>query len=459
MTPASPVLFPGDMSTQEKELPTPKGRSQSQLVDFLFVVAESLGLTSDREIATLADVSPENVANWRNGGVKEFKLQTLETLKTRVSQRVSALRGLARDGAQHRKAGLFSLEIEEGSGPTDLQRQLRDGFAYDYLGHRFLYFDPQGALAWETLIGAGYDQDTWLRGVDECAVDWLGLGPKTEGRAPLAEAMGLARKGTVRALDIVSLGPGEGSKEARLLSRIREALGPRTFPSLVYAPVDVSIPLLMKATRLAHDVGWSDCHVMPFCADFEEGRLAFNDRLPSTEKARDTLRLVLLLGNTFGNLRDEGAFVRQRLWPITQPGDLVWVEAALRPERIEDDPLFRMTLSDIEGGAYESSRKRLLEGPYRRWEANLGRRPSDIDLRIWLRVDDETCRVPDSVNFCHDLVLREERRSVTMLYSRRYPLDSLTQWWRQMQFSVERVVKVADERGRYRVAHLLLKRK
>ena len=108
--------------------------------------------------------------------------------------------------------------------------------------------------------------------------------------------------------------------------------------------------------------------------------------------------------------------------------------------------------------AAEANRRLLLEGPYRRWEVATGRSPGDLDMRIWVREDDDASRVPGSVNFCHDLLLRDERRVCTMLYSRRYALPALCSWLGHQGFSVLRDHVVEDSRGRGRVAHLLLER-
>ena len=140
-----------------------KKQERSQLLDLFLHVAELLGATSDREIAELAGVGADNIANWRAGTVKELKTQTLRAIKENLSTRFATLREQLRQVNAALEYGLVPLEIEEGSGPTALQRQFVDRMIYDYLGHRFLYFEPQGALAWENLIGKGYDQDRWLQ--------------------------------------------------------------------------------------------------------------------------------------------------------------------------------------------------------------------------------------------------------------------------------------------------------
>lgn len=443
---------------------TRKIEKPSQLMELFFHVAELLGVENDRDLAAFADVGPENVGNWRAGAVREFKPQKLESVKKNLAMHLSMLR--ARAAAAHAD-GLHPLEIEEGSSPADLHRQFRDRVSFDYLGHRFLYFEAQGALAWESLIRAGYGQSAWLDGAAEAVRRWTE--PRREGggrsRGPLAHALGFDRRASPRGLDVVSLGCGDGAKEGLIIERLLalEAETDRRLAWLAYAPVDVSIPLLLQAARVSRELfargDGPGRAVLPFCADFEEGRLGFARRLPTqTREPDEGVRLVALLGNVFGNLRDEEAFVRQKLWALTRPGDLVWLEVGVRMDPLELDPLTRMTRPDQAPTAAEASRRLLLEGPYRRWEAAQGRRPCELDVRVWLREDDESARIPGSVNFCHDLVMRDERRVVTMLYSRRYEPEGLCAWLEARGFALEGTHRVADTQQRVRVLHLLLRR-
>lgn len=436
-------------------------------------LAGELGITSDRDVGALADVGPENVANWRSGAVREFKNQKFRAALDNLTAHLRALRIQAgqvdpsADGG-----GLHPIEIEEGSSPVDLQRQFRDRVGYDYLGHRFLYFDPQGALAWENLISSGYSQDRWLLGVEECADAWLSLTRDSGGhvRGPISRALGLGRRDRPRGVDIISLGPGDGSKEVRILRRLQatEKEARQRTAWITYAPVDVSIALLIAAAKSARrellaDNGSEDAvshSVLPFCADFEEGPLGFARRLrTSLPGAHDGLRLVVILGNVLANLRDEELFVRQKLSRLVRPGDLLWLEVALRLDSLEADPLYAMTRTDHEETAAEANRRLLVEGPYRRWAAATGRASPNLDSRVWVREDDDSARIPGSCNFCHDLVIKDERRVCTMLYSRRYNLELLSGWWEGQGYAVEGIQRVKDVKGRPLVAHLLLRRR
>lgn len=419
-------------------------------MELFLALAAELGFTSDEDVARLAHVGADNVANWRSGTVREFKPQRLRAAIDSLSFHVRSLR--ARAGLGGAGEHLFPLHVEEGSTPADLQRQFRERVGYDYLGHRFLYFEPQGALAWENLIRVGYDQDRWLAGVADAARAWLAPG------GPLGEP-------AARGVDLVSLGSGEGDKDAILLG---ELLGAAAQPWIAYAPVDVSIPLLVAAARAAERTlaripaaRRARAEILPFCADFEEGALAFLGRLRTASPAfaADGIRLVLILGNVFGNVREEELFVRQKLATIARPGDLVWIEVALRADDVTQDPLYRTTLPDYQETAGEANRRLLVEGPYRRWAAATGRRPEpDVKLRIAVREADDTARIPGSCNFVHDLVIQDERRVCTMLYSRRYRAAPLTAWFERHGFATEAIRTVDDARGIPWFAHWLLRR-
>jgi hypothetical protein len=89
--------------------------SSSQLMDLLFHVCSELGIESDQQLAEIADVTRENIANWREGQVKEFKLGTLETVKRGLSARMKALKAAA--GLRARGQGRTAEVGEEGASP------------------------------------------------------------------------------------------------------------------------------------------------------------------------------------------------------------------------------------------------------------------------------------------------------------------------------------------------------
>jgi hypothetical protein len=203
--------------------------------------------------------------------------------------------------------------------------------------------------------------------------------------------------------------------------------------------------------------------MIPLCADFEYGRLDFVSRLAGDQRA-DGRRIVLVLGNILGNVRDEESFIRRTLHRLTRPGDLIWIEVARKLDPIEADPVYPMTVSKSERTAEESTRATLLEMPYRVWEVSQGRLPRDVNLRVTLQRyegGDDSCKVPGSVNFCHDLVIQEEKmqqRIRTMLFTRRYSDDALTALFEKLDLVPEDIVHVKDSKGRPLIAHHLLRR-
>ncbi len=440
---------------------------QSQVVQLFLSLAEALGMDSDKAVAQLADVVPVNVANWRSGSVSSFKTQTLEAIKLNLNAQIDGLQRRAEFASRSGGAKLHPLVIEEGAGPDELLRQFRDRITFDYAGHRFLYYEPQGALAWLSLIQSGYDQSAWLRGTLAAARAWLDPATGRGGtKGPIAAALRHGtRGGRARGLDLVGLGVGDGAKEVAVLRAMLDATPQLDW--LTFVPVDVSIPLLLRAGSAgrsaigssAGEIGGGGGLVTPTCADFEEGPLAFLSQLRTARPSGDRgLRLILLLGNIFGNLRDEDSFVRERLWRMARPGDLVWVEVATMMDPITSDPLYSMTNRQRAETSAEANRRLLLQGPFRRWEAAMGRRPSSVDMRVWVRHDDDAARVPGSYNFCHDLLIEEGTRVCTMLYSRRYDVKTLCAWFEQREFACERVHTVRDSKGRSRVSHMLLRR-
>ncbi|WP_157069338.1 L-histidine N(alpha)-methyltransferase [Sandaracinus amylolyticus] len=440
----------------------------SQLLELFFATCAELGVESDRDVAALAGVSVENVANWRSGAVRELKPYKLAGVKRALAGRIAQLKDRASlmDSTVHLK--LRPLEIEEGSSPAEQQRKLRDRVHYDYVGHQFLYAEAQGALAWESIIRSGYEQDSWLRGVRDQARLWFDSARDARGgcRGPIAEALGLDSR-RLRGLDVISLGPGEGSKECVLIEALHALEGSigQPLPWQTMALVDVSISLLVRAATSARKlVGEREdlprTHVLAFCADFEEGPLGFVNRLPTERYDADAgRRLVCVLGNVFGNVRDEEHFLREKLARLVRPGDLLWLEVGLRADPLSSDPLYALLArTDRQETAAETNRRLLLEGPYRAWESALGRSHARVEMRLTLREDDDASRIPGSCNFCHDLWLVEERRALTMLYSRRYELAALTRWLEARGYQLLRQQSVADSKGRPRVAHLLLRR-
>ena len=69
------------------------------------------------------------------------------------------------------------------------------------------------------------------------AEQWLDTTRQSDGasKGPIAESLGLGRRASKRGLDVVSLGPGEGSKEATVMRAILGAIaGVEDTPQVVF---------------------------------------------------------------------------------------------------------------------------------------------------------------------------------------------------------------------------------
>lgn len=432
---------------------------RSQVIELFLRIAQALGRETDREIAELAGVTPENVANWRVGSVKEFKRQTLTGIADRIADQIAALRGHRASTEIGLRHGLIELEVEERSAPDALQRDFSDRLHYDYLGHRFLYYEPQGALAWENLIRDDYVHRAWLEGVARCAREWFGHSNPAQPRGGiLNQALGLRRGAHRSGLELVSLGSGEGGKEEAILQVLAELSYHPAWTAL--ALVDVSIPLLMRAARTTRarvfdSFGEEGVAVLPCCADFEEGELNFLERLPRARTKAETRRIVMMFGNVLGSLRDEERFVGDKLDRMLESGDYVWLEVNQRLEQPADDPLHALT-EGTPPTAASAHRRLVLEGPYRRFEAAGHRRPSNIRTRVSLH---DGAVVPGSINYVQDLVIEDEDRIVTMLYSRRYEERGLRRWLDSHGFDVEDAMVIDGGSSKESMLHLLARKK
>ncbi len=105
-------------------------------------------------------------------------------------------------------------------------------------------------------------------------------------------------------LDVISLGPGEGSKDRLFLRALARKKGAE---SILYYPFDVSESMISTSMRtVGQDKDLADISVKAVLADF--------NALPEFRglfQQRRTPSVFLLLGNTIGNLTSERTFLRE----------------------------------------------------------------------------------------------------------------------------------------------------
>lgn len=430
--------------------------SRSQVFDLIFGLLELHGFHTNEAQASIFGVTPTTINNWKTGKVKTLNRGKLEEVIARIHF-LSKRRGVDLAG----EPSLCPIVIEEGAGPEDLERDLREKWDSVYLGHKFLYYHPAGAMAWMKLMATGYGSDLLSKGFAAAFAEALeGSGKRQPGA--LASLLRWT-EGKSCGVDLISLGPGDGTKEARAIAQLITHSGPgsRLIDWLTYTPVDVSIPLLRLASEKARndirdrvsEERWPHFLVRPACSDFEDGGIGFAGHLSENPEDR---RLVLFLGGTFGNLKSEAAFVERTLSRLLRRGDLLWLEVGVRQARIEDDGLWALAEGGL-GDAQETVRQSLVEGPHRRFRASVGSL-IDTRMRIIPRDGGATCAVPGSYNFVHDVDINAMGQRCSVLYSRRYDVDALRQWLVGFGYETLFDHTVSDARGRPRTVHLLLRR-
>lgn len=131
--------------------------------------------------------------------------------------------------------------------------------------------------------------------------------------------------------DIVSLGPGDGRKEGVLLRQIAMRLRRgRVDDTLYYYPIDVSHLLLAEGIRnvLAAKTlgGYQAIFIKATWGNFD----AINEFRP-VYNYRSEPNVFLFLGNTFGNLPSERAFLRS-MSAAMNPGDSLVLEVRAKTE-------------------------------------------------------------------------------------------------------------------------------
>ena len=138
-----------------------------------------------------------------------------------------------------------------------------------------------------------------------------------------------------RQLDIVSLGPGDGQVDVRILSELRRRLDVAS-----YRCVDYSLEMLEYVLRRLERSGIvDDLPVAAVCADFSS--------LRGFEVLGDHVSLLLLTGYTMGNNNEARLLSDIANW--MRPGDLLLIDGRLHasgcsgdaPVKEQIDPLIR----------------------------------------------------------------------------------------------------------------------
>ncbi|MCA9699920.1 MAG: hypothetical protein KC431_20510, partial [Myxococcales bacterium] len=227
--------------------------ARSQVFDLIIGLLEHHGFHTNEAQASIFGVTTTTIQNWKTGKVKTLNRGKLEEVIERIYF-LSKRRGVDLVG----EPSLCPIVIEEGAGPEDLERELREKWDSVYLGHKFLYYHPAGAMAWTKLLETGYGNELLIRGFAQAFE--AALTTRKQGLAAAGVATNLAdvlrwNEGSC-GVDFISLGPGDGVKEVRAIAALIRRAGPeqRLINWLTYTPVDVSIPLLRMASEKARNL-------------------------------------------------------------------------------------------------------------------------------------------------------------------------------------------------------------
>lgn len=266
-------------------------------------------------------------------------------------------------------------------------------------------FDPYAITnAMESQLGAmggGEVEQSYLYWDHKSARDWLGIAQQPDyqaavGKIPynwiveelvwsIEDSFGPEKK----AIEIISLGPGDGSKDTVLVQALLDSNSCVQHVSVNL--LDLSQPLLVKsyqtALKMFGDNPWVSIQAIQ--GDFFH--LPQYDQILNRIKKRPCL--VTMFGGTLQNLRNEPQFIQNQLG-FFKKGDLLLLElgnayaSADRPDEIHrKDP----RLSGKLPAGWEQAYKKFHEGPLRRhYQEHL----ADIELRSVLDV--EGCCVPKS---------------------------------------------------------------
>jgi hypothetical protein len=310
-----------------------------------------------------------------------------------------------------------------GAVYADLERAVRPDLRYHYA-------NPICAQRWlDVCDDPAYGHEALLRGIESAAGD-------------LVSALGAAGPVTV-----VSLGPGDGSVDERLLRGL--AAGPGV---ACYCGVDFSFELLRRAVRRISSADGLDggFPIRAVCADFTGERVA---GIPASDSSP---RLFTLTGFTLGNYRE--ADLLRSIVGLMRPGDHLLLDARLHA--FTPLPRNLAALAEL-GGLCESydlpSVRRFVFGP-----AEVATLATADDVRIAIAVDRSVTVVPEAINLvihCTGLdtsmrltgaPVRRERLDLAV--TTRYHLPGLTDWLGTVGFDLAWGEDADD------VAFLLLRR-
>lgn len=392
-------------------------RAASQFAALLDGVLEALGVRNpEQQAAFLKLAARQNVENLTAGRSQSVHPDAFSKILQAVTAgiRTRQFEPIIAPSSPH-----IALVLDKGCSPLRVQSKLRDAIKGRAIPQRHLYDCAEAAHLWQEWIRHDPQRAAMVNGVRECATAW-------SSRAGLLGDAGSD-------LHVLSLGSGTGEKEIVALEALHRSGSPKPVRLLL---VDSSAALLAESAREVTKA-LQGVATTALCADFESGHLQFarNHWLRQPEGAPAAVRLVMMLGNVFGNLIDEQTFVSRLITKLLRPGDLLWIEVGTAAADPKEDPA-EARLRDYPVKALDATRglNRLMLLPFLR-SRRLDPAGDTAEVELQLHADGPSS-IPGSYTFRYSLqVERKTKYCVDVLYARRYAEAGLERWFEDLGFT------------------------
>lgn len=384
-------------------LPTAMSLNLSAFGQLIRERRQAAGLTQARlaKLAGVTEVTIRNIENAHNPPSEDTLRRLVEVPQLAVGM-----------------GDLPTLRLSDLETDLEFFRKLHWFIAPDYEVLK-LWLDFRKQLNSE----AGHIDQTYLYLDAESAADYIRMNSAHEimqrRTLPIAGiAKDILAKIETKSVDVIALGPGDGSLETHLVQCM---IMDRPDLRLKFYLLDVSQPLLNVAYRHAAD------NLSEYQNVFIAGMQGNFYDLPSYQhmlyvpKGRPTTRLFVIFGGTLGNIDNEVRFVRHSL-AIAEPGDLL----LLHVRRARSEVMTEAAISAADPALtkpFPTGHVKWLGGPIRRYCDDC----VETSFRYEVRLD---CVVPGS--YAIDAVARVRFkdgrfRNISMCRFKSYDVPKLSE--------------------------------
>lgn len=235
-------------------------------------------------------------------------------------------------------------------------RKIQSGGAY--LDQTYAFLEPQSGMDWLNLTSHTQYFGAWSEGFPAA---WVAQAIKNQFKA-----MDLDKTDV---LEVIAMACGSARQECQVLEALLELMP--NVQGVLFDLLDVNTLLLDHAMKYTLNLFRDEPRVTPISILGDMYQLNLYNKFFSSG---GTPQVVLLVGNTLGNLTDEIAFLQNTLKPMDK-GTLLVVDYSLvfgdpeqRPtELMENEPYFSKTFP----AKWLKAMERLYLGPFRRNKAGI----------------------------------------------------------------------------------------